>query len=491
MAQVSREHVRWLVLTFAALGLRATGAILRPPWHDEYFTIWLANGSWRHMLDALRLDSGPPLLYAASKLFALTGLPPLAAARTLTVLAGTVAVLLATRAARQRLGQGAGWWCGALLATHPLALAWSCEARAYALLLLAVTWAWERLNQISTRQRGTLGLALAVALACWSHAFGLILAATLAFAALGMAPAQRRPTLLAVAGGVAAHLPWLPIAASQPPAATEWMVHAWQALPLFERLLAPFRLLPPAAPFGAQLDLVTAPVALQLVAAAACLFLLVRSRADGQLFLLWLLPATGLTVLAFVGAPALYMGRGEALFLAPALAILAAAASRDRASNVIVASLVVGGLLVSGASLRSWADRPASAEEQLANALWQHLPRNGTVIVGGYWRLGLEYHLRRDGAHCTFINYPAAAADHPGWYDDLSVRPQPGELERLRTQVGPTTNTSSLAVVVSPGLATTPDLDRLARSLGLRPALEARGTVVWLAPRHSAGPDTW
>lgn len=108
MAQVSREHVRWLVLAFAALGLRATGAILRPPWHDEYFTIWLANGSWRHMLDALRLDSGPPLLYVASKLLVFAGLPPLAAARTLTVLAGTAAVLLATRAARQRLGQGAG-----------------------------------------------------------------------------------------------------------------------------------------------------------------------------------------------------------------------------------------------------------------------------------------------------------------------------------------------------------------------------------------------
>ena len=159
MAKVSREHVRWLVLTFAALGLRATGAIVRPPWHDEYFTVWLANGSWRQILDALRLDSGPPLLYAASK-------------------------------------------------------------------LLAVTWAWERLNQIIMRQRGTLGLVLAVALACWSHAFGLILAGTLALAALGMAGAQRWPTLRAGAGGVAAHLPWLPIAATQPPAATEWMVPA-------------------------------------------------------------------------------------------------------------------------------------------------------------------------------------------------------------------------------------------------------------------------
>jgi len=293
-----------------------------------------------------------------------------------------------------------------------------------------------------------------------------------------MAGAQRWPTLLAGAGGVAAHLPWLPIAATQFPAATGWMVPAWHALPLSERLLAPFRLLPPVAPFGAQLDLATAPVALQLAAAVGCLHLLVRSRADGQLFLLWLLPATGLTALAFVGASALYMGRGEALFLAPALAILAAAASAGRASKVIAASLVVGGLLVSGASLRSWADRPANPEEQLTNALRQHLPRDGTVIVGGYWRLGLDYQLHRDEARCTFINYPAAAAHHPGWYDDSSVWPQPGELERLRTQVGPTANSGALAIMVSPGLATTPDLERLARSLGLRPAFDAPGGVV-------------
>jgi hypothetical protein len=478
---------RWLVLAVVALGLRGAGAVVRPPWHDEYFTVWLASGTWRHILSALRLDSGPPLLYAATKLLCLVGLPPLAAARTLTVLAGTAAVLLAARAARQRFGQDAGWRCGALLAVHPLALAWACEARAYALLLLAVTWAWERLTRIETQQCGAAGLALAVALACWSHAFGLILAGTLVLVAFTMPRAQRRTTLLAVGAGVATWLPWLPIAAAQPPAAIAWMVPAWRALPLTERLLAPFRLLPPVAPFGAHLDLISAPAALQLAAAVACLYLLVRSRADSRIFLLWLLPAAGLTALATFGAPAFYLGRGEALFLAPALAVLAVGATRGRIATAVAAVLVAGGLLLSAASVRAWAQRPPTAEAQLARTLGQALPRGGTVVVGGYWRLGLDYHLRRDGVRCTLVNYPAAAADHPGWYDD-SEHPQPGELEQLRTRVGQPANANPAAVVVSPGLVTVPDLERLARSLGLQPAFEVRGAVVWLAPTRNLVP---
>jgi len=104
---------------------------------------------------------------------------PIAAARAISVAAGTAAVLIAALASRRAFGDRAGWWTGALLAVHPLAVAWSCEGRAYALVLLAAAWAWERMEAMSSNGRGAVGLAFAVALACWSHGLGMLLAAVL------------------------------------------------------------------------------------------------------------------------------------------------------------------------------------------------------------------------------------------------------------------------------------------------------------------------
>jgi len=52
--------LEWLVVGLAA-AVRIAGAFLRRPWHDEYFTAWVAGLPWRDIVPALRLDSGPPL----------------------------------------------------------------------------------------------------------------------------------------------------------------------------------------------------------------------------------------------------------------------------------------------------------------------------------------------------------------------------------------------------------------------------------------------
>ncbi|HLE60986.1 MAG TPA: glycosyltransferase family 39 protein, partial [Thermoanaerobaculaceae bacterium] len=180
MPRAQRERFFWLGLALAALLPRALGAVVRPPWHDEYFTVWAAGLPLNGLMAALRLDSGPPLPYLLVKFITIFEVPALFAARALAVAAGTVAVLLVARAARRAFGAEAGWWAGILLAFHPLAVAWSCEGRAYALVLLAVAWAWDRLQALAEGEGGTVGLALAVALACWCHGLGLLLATVLA-----------------------------------------------------------------------------------------------------------------------------------------------------------------------------------------------------------------------------------------------------------------------------------------------------------------------
>ncbi|HUK11654.1 MAG TPA: hypothetical protein VLW17_00015 [Thermoanaerobaculaceae bacterium] len=466
----------WLLLAAAALVPRALGAALRPPWHDEYFTAWVAGLPWRGMLAALRLDSGPPLPYALAKVLAAFGVPALAAARGLAVAAGTAAVLLGALAARRAFGPAAGWWTGALLAVHPLALAWSSEGRAYALVLAAAAWGWERIERLAHDGRGAPGLAIAVALGCWSHAFGLVLAGALALAALTVGAAARRRALGAVAAGVASHLPWLPVALAQPAAATAWMAQAWHALAPPERALAPVRLLPPAAPFAAQLDLPSTGTIGQVAAAAICVALLLIAARGPRAWLLLAVPAAGLGGLALLGVPAFYGGRGEALFLVPFLALLASATARLAPARWAAAALVAAGALVSAIALRDWARWPPSGEARLATALARALPGGGSVVVGGYWRLGIGYHLGRGAQRFELISYPAEAARHPGWYDDALDRPAADELERLATELR--SREWRCAIVTQPGLATATDLAKLARALGLVPALAVPGATL-------------
>ena len=485
MLEDHSEGRRWVLLGAAALALRTAGAVVRPPWHDEYFTVWAAGLPWRDLLAALRVDSGPPFIYAVTKVLAATGMTPLGAARAVAVIAGVAAVLLGAAAARRAFGVAAGWWTGALLAVHPLALAWSCEGRAYALLLAAAAWGWERLESLAHRERGAIGLALAVALGCWSHAFGLVLAGALALAALTLARRRRVIALAAIFVGLVSHLPWLPVALSQPPAATAWMQQAWRTMPTLERALAPVRLLPPVAPFGNQTGLPTPLPASQIGAAALCLVLLLASSASPRAWLLLVAPAAGLTGLAVLGAPAFYGSRGEALFLVPAMALLASATVKARALRIVAALLVAGGAAVSAFALRDWQQRPPSGEARLAAAIMQTLPKGGTIVVGGYWRLGIWYHLGPSSNRFAIVSYPVEAAAHPGWYEPAVDRPGAAELGELARRLA--TEAPRTALVLNPSLPTDRDLRELARDLGLRPALAVTGGELFV-PRQPSSP---
>jgi hypothetical protein len=479
--RAQRERFFWLGLALAALVPRALAATLRPPWHDEYFTVWAAGLPLNGLMDALRLDSGPPLPYLLVKLITIFGLPALFAARALAVAAGTVAVLLVARAARRAFGAEVGWWAGALLAFHPLAVAWSCEGRAYALLLLAAAWAWDRLQALAEGEGGTVGLALAVALACWCHGLGLLLAVVLAVVGVTLPWPRRWRAVGAVAAGLASHLPWLPVAAHQPPAAIAWMATFWRTVSPGHKLWAPVRLLSPLGGFETFLDLPSSTAWAEAAAVALVLALLVAgcrsSGAAWRLLLGVLLPAGALAALAAMGVPAFYPGRGEALYLVPFVLLLGAGAARARLLRVAALILVLAAAGVSAVAIVRWGGRPASPEQRLAAELRQRLPGGGEVVIGGYWRLGIAYHLGSERNRFHPVNYPASAAAHPGWYDPGSDRPIPGELDRLLARLRP--RAAKTAVVVTPGIDTAADLERLAATLSLQPGLVVPGGRLW------------
>ena len=474
---MTRTHRAVLFWTVVALALRTLGAWWRPPWHDEYFTAWVSALPLADLFAALRVDSGPPLPYLLAKAVALAGMPELVAARAVAVLAGTAAVVVAARAAGRAWGDGAAPWCAALLAVHPLALAWSSEGRAYALLLLAAALGWERLEALEAGGRGAFGLGLAVALACWSHGLGLILAGALCLAALLSPRTARVPALLAVAAGLASHLPWLPVAVRQPPTAIAWMAAPEHEPGVLARLSAPLRLLPPAAPFDRAVDLPGVGPAVALLAALAGLALVLAARHRRPATVLVAVPLAALALLPVFGVPIFYPGRGEALVLAPLLGLLAAGAWRRRPGRLVAALLVAVGLAVSALALVRWGREGPRPEERVAGAIADELPQGGTVVVGGYWRLGIAFHLGAVADRYQLVNVPASAAAHPGWYDDATARPAAGELDALvrRLVGGP-----PAAVVVAPGLATEADLRRLAESLGLRRALAVPAGELYL-----------
>ncbi len=481
MPAPSRDALALGAVGAVALVLRAGAAAVRAPWHDEYFTAWAAGLPWPDLLAALHVDSGPPLPYLLARMGALAGLEPLAAARGVSVLAGTLAVVLAARAATRAWGRSAGALTGLLLATHPLAVAWSSEGRAYGLLMLASAWAWARLDTVTREGRGGLGLGVAVALGCWSHGLGLVTAAAAAVAALFLPAARRRIALVAIGAGLATHLPWVPIAAAQPTAATAWMCEAWRTLPLGERIAAPLRLLPPLAPFGEYLDIPSAPRWAQAAAALAFIALLAAARRVRTPAVLTALPAAGLACLAWLGVPALYPGRAEAAYLAPLAGVLAAGAER-RIVKALGAVLVAAACATDLAALRTWAAMPPRGEARLAAALRERMSDGGTIVVGGYWRLGLWYHLDEARKRYEIVNVPAAAAAHPGWYQEEPGVDAASETDVLVPRLAPSPGRA--AVVVSPGLASTEPLVTMAVRLGLAPTLDVPGARLY-APRSS------
>jgi hypothetical protein len=279
-------------------------------------------------------------------------------------------------------------------------------------------------------------------------------------------------------------LPWVGVVTSQPVAAITWMVRSFAAIPWPARSVATIRFLSPAADLGEVGDLPSVHWQLEAPTAALVVLLLVlaaaRIRPALRQWVGFLLPAAGLAALAFLGMPAFYPGRGEALYLVPALLLVAAAAASRPWSVVAGCLVLLASAFTTAASVRLWATTPPRGEEVMATRLLAALPSGGTVVIGGYWRLGLWYHLGGSRSLFELVSVPAEAASHPGWYDEATLLSVNHEVLVLRQELA--RKEGRAAVVVSPGLRTEHALLWLARSVGLEPVLRVPGGMLLTPP---------
>src|SRR3954447_13205266 len=158
------------VLRFATLGVQAYH-------HDEMVTASrILRGGFGHAMDAVGFsESAPPLYYALAWVWTqLTGTGELGL-RSLSALAGVATVPVVYLIGLELRGRRAGLVAAALVAVNPMALWYSQEARAYALLVLlgavSLLYCVRALRRGSRRDFVLWGVASGLALA--THYFAI------------------------------------------------------------------------------------------------------------------------------------------------------------------------------------------------------------------------------------------------------------------------------------------------------------------------------
>jgi uncharacterized membrane protein len=217
----SRPSARSLLPVAAATALAAA---LRFPtlggqslWLDEAITVELLRDDLAGMLRGLAdSESTPPLYYVVAWLWTHVFGTSEVGVRALSALLGTAMVPVAYAAGVALVSRAAGTIAAFFVATSPLLVWYSQEARAYALFLLCGALSFlVFVRALERPSRGALaGWAAASALALASHYFAVFLVAAEAVVLLVLV--RRRAAVAAACGAVAATgLALLPLALHQ------------------------------------------------------------------------------------------------------------------------------------------------------------------------------------------------------------------------------------------------------------------------------------
>jgi 4-amino-4-deoxy-L-arabinose transferase-like glycosyltransferase len=188
-------------------------------WGDEAFTGVQVRKPFFAMLDVVRKDSHPPLLYLLQSIIGAFSTSP-GALRLVSALAGTAAVPLAAALGRRVGGDRAGLLAAGLLASFPGFVLSSRDARGYALamaLVLAGSLAlWRAAEEPSRRRLFLYGACVSAAV--YTHYFAIVAVTAQVLVALWVfkpSPATARRMLAAFFVGGLTLVPWLVVASAQ------------------------------------------------------------------------------------------------------------------------------------------------------------------------------------------------------------------------------------------------------------------------------------
>lgn len=368
-----------IVATFTLVRLALL--IVREPFFDELFTVWLAKKPLTEILPALRFDSGPPLYYFLARI------PDVTALRVLSLVFAFVplAILLARKS----------YAAAALLAVYPPAALYAVDARPYALCGTLIAIGVLLLDD----DRPYLA-ALAILAAAFTHYLGAL-----------FLPALLPRHWRAFAIACLLFLPGIWLATQQPAEATAWMEGGhW---------LAPLKSLAFVGDYPESL-LAPPPLSLMILSAALVIAAVVRSWRYAPFVLVPVLLAIGF---ALIGRNVYVPLRFEAVLAVP-LVLWIANVGRASArpvglkSDLHFAAIGAIGLYVLIAGIVDHAHRPA---EPFAAAAREAIARAGAgeaIVAVGYCYLPAVTSTDR-----PILAFPAEQARHPGWRSNVAPVP--------------------------------------------------------------------
>ena len=354
--------------------------VVREPFFDELFTVWMATRPLGGIIPALLEDSGPPLYYFVARL------PEVFLLRALSLLFATGALALVLM--RKSLGEGR-YVAALLLAVYPPAALFAVDARAYALCALFVA-----IGTIAVHEERPFVAAGAMLLAAYTHWYGALFLPVVLFAK------PRRQAAIAFAAACVLFVPGLVMASQQPPEAMRWIGDAnpLQALNSFA-----------FAGWSAESLFRPAPVAVIAVSAVAVIVALASTRLSMPWPFVVLVPLLLAIGLAVAGRTVYFPMRFESVIAVPFVLWLGTSLQRwpQRVRLVLTTILCVCGAVAIAIGAIDHARRPVEGYRAAAQAL----PRNEPVTATGYLYLEAVHQLGSERVRA----YPAEQGRHPGW----------------------------------------------------------------------------
>jgi hypothetical protein len=361
-------------------------------------------------------------------------------------------------------------------------LLYAAEARPYALLALEGMGIFLLALRGVERGRRLAWTALLCAAALYTHYLALFLLAALAAVAL---LCGRRRSAAAVAVGALFFLPWIPILARQPAAATAWMRESVvSSLSGFLSALGGAGRAP--SPLGGPL-----PAPVFWAGAAVGLLALVglasappgarEARAAAAVTLLTL----GAVLAASALRPAAFPGRSELAVLPIWLWGIAAAGATSRLARAACAAVAVTG--AASCALLVWAPRGTPLYSETATQVVALARPADLLVAGGAFYLPARLAADRGELKARLIAVPAELEEHPGWIP--AALPSPADLARLKSEISALSPEARTYVLLPPLLATPGLREALGRNGRLRLLTEDSGTVLLVLEGEARQPS--
>jgi hypothetical protein len=376
-------------LTLLALCVRLVGLTSRPLWLDESFSGWFAERNWRYLWSVVpTFEPHPPFYYSLLRLWLAVAPDSAAGIRSLSVILGIAAVPLIMAAAREQEYQEPSarplvrFLCAGFLAScAPMLIAVDQEARPYPLLILAYSVAVLALLRLMREfANGTPGawqswllLGFGTELTLWSHALGVLYAASL-FLALCPAwlhAASRDRLVRGAATGGAIALGYVPCLLLTVGRAHDWGMNwlAWRPRELWQL----------ATLYTVPIDVMTVGAA---VGAIAMVLLIKRAielalsakgwNSQRALLVLWFGPPLMAAVISALFVP-VFLERTLVATLTPAYLALADALARTQSGSERRLLMITLGLTLVPTAVQTAARPPMERWDEVAGYLHRNV----------------------------------------------------------------------------------------------------------------------